>query len=251
MINAILGIKKGMAQAFLTDGMRIPVTKIQAGPCLVTQVKTVKKDGYQAIQLGLGEKKRKSTTKPLLGHLKKVSWPEEDKKDLLPRILKEIRLKKDQEHQLKVGDVITADQTLSAGDIVDVTGTSLGKGFTGVMKRWGFKGGPRTHGQSDRERAPGSIGQSTTPGRVFKGKKMAGRSGSARVTIRNLQVIKVTETGEVWIKGQVPGSRNGIVTVKKIGKAPKFEGLFEERPVKKKKITAQEKKEGKNKKNKK
>lgn len=245
MINAILGTKKEMTQAFLADGMRIPVTVIQAGPCLVTQVKTVKNDGYRAIQIGIGLKKRKRATKPLLGHLKKVSWPEKNKKNMIPSILKEIRITHNHELEYKVGDVITANQILAAGDIVNVTGISRGKGFTGVMKRWGFKGGPRTHGQSDRPRAPGSIGQSATPGRVFKGKKMPGHSGNVQVTVRNLQVVKVTEEGETWIKGQIPGSRSGIVTLKKVGKKPKFEGLYEEKPVKKQKQIQTKKEEKK------
>ncbi|MCH7951671.1 50S ribosomal protein L3 [Patescibacteria group bacterium] len=252
MINAIVGTKKGMAQAFLADGRRIPVTKIQAGPCLVTQVKSIEKDGYRAIQLGIGEKKAKQLTKPLAGHLKRATWPEPEKaKGEMPRVLREMRLESDQDTTLNVGDVITADQVLAAGDLVNVTGTSHGKGFTGVMKRWGFKGGPRTHGQSDRARAPGSIGQTTTPGRVFKGKKMAGHGGNLKVTVRNLLVLKTTKEGEVWVKGQVPGSRNGLVTIKKVGKAKKFEGLYEEKPVQKEEKKAKEKKESKKKEDKK
>jgi large subunit ribosomal protein L3 len=234
MINSILGIKKEMNQVFLADGTRIPITLVKAGPCLVTQIKTKDKDGYQAVQLGVGQKKRKRATKPIIGHLKKIDSPKKGKRVMIPRVLKEVRIKEDQQIHLKVGDLVNANQVLTAGDIVNITGTSRGKGFTGVMKRWGFKGGPRTHGQSDRERAPGSIGQSTTPGRVFKGKKMPGRSGSARVTIRNLQVVKVTEEGEVWLKGQVPGSKNGVVIIKKVGKSPKFKGLYEEKPAKEK-----------------
>lgn len=244
MINAILGTKKGMSQAFLVDGTRIPITKIQAGPCLVTQIKTSNKDGYQAIQLGFKRKKRKKLTKPLAGHLRNATWPEKRKEKMMPRELKEVKITNDLDPILKVGDVIAADKILVAGDIVNVTGVSRGKGFTGVMKRWGFKGGPRTHGQSDRERAPGSIGQSATPGRVFKGKKMPGRSGRARVTVRNLQVLKVTEEGEVWLKGQIPGSRNGLVTLKKVGKITEFKGLYEEKPIKKVNQVKKERKKG-------
>lgn len=228
MISAILGTKKELSQVFLADGTRIPVTKVQAGPCLVTQIKSRKKDGYQAIQLGLGRKKLKKVSKPLTGHLKNSTWPEKGKDKMLPRVLKEVKITGDLDPTLKVGDVISANQILTPGDVINVTGISRGKGFTGVMKRWGFKGGPKTHGQSDRERAPGSIGQSTRPGRVFKGKKMAGRSGGALLTIRNLTILKVTQEGEVWITGQVPGSRNGLLTIKRVGKAENFKGLYKE-----------------------
>ena len=225
MIDTILGTKIDMEQTFLKDGSRVPLTRIQAGPCLVTQVKTMEKDGYQAIQLGLGYKKRKRLTKPLSGHLKKVSWPEMKDNDA-PRSLREVRMNEGEAEGLEVGEVLTAQRVIAQGDRVNVTGTSKGRGFTGVVKRWGFKGGPKTHGQSDRQRSPGSIGQTTTPGRVYKGKKMAGRSGSSRVTVRNLMVLKVTDNGEVWIKGLVPGARNGLVRITKVGTG-KFVGLFE------------------------
>lgn len=228
MVEEILAAKKENSQTFLSDGDRIPITKVQAGPCLVAQIKNQKKDGYRALQLGFGQKKAKQQTKALAGHLKKAQWP--DKKNLrYPRFLKEVKLGKEDDISLKVGDVISANQVLKAGDLVNVTGISRGKGFTGVMKRWGFKGGPRTHGQSDRERAPGSIGQTTTPGRVFKGKKMPGRSGSDKVTIQNLLVVKVNEGGEIWIKGQLPGPRNALLTVKKVGSV-EFAGLHRDRP---------------------
>ncbi len=219
MISTILGTKKEMSQRFTASGKRIPITKIQAGPCVVVQIKSDKNDGYQAVQLGIGQKKKKNISKPLTGHLKETV----DKKSG-PRFLREVRLLKDSE--LKVGDKIKVDQIIKPGDLVNITGKTKGKGFTGVMKRWGFSGGPRSHGQSDRQRAPGSIGQTTTPGRVFKGKKMPGRSGNATHTIRNLIVVKVLDSGEIWVKGQVPGARNGLLSIKKVSEA-KFEGLWE------------------------
>lgn len=225
MINAILAEKKEMGQAFLKDGSRIPVTKVQAGPCLITGVKTSQKDGYEAVQLGFGATMTKRLTKPLAGHLKNATWPEG--KGHSPRVLREVRIAQVNEEKRTVGSTIKANEIFKVGDVVNVTGISKGRGFTGVMKRWGFKGGPKTHGQSDRQRAPGSIGQTTTPGRVYKGKKMAGRSGQQRITIRNLQVVRVDEQGEVWIKGLVPGERNGIVIIKKVSTAA-FAGLVDE-----------------------
>lgn len=240
MLNTILGIKKQMAQMFLSDGQRIPVTVIQADPCLVTQVKTPEKDGYRAIQVGLGEKKQ--TKRAMPGHGKKGI-------KVSPRFLRELEI--EEEDKFSVGDVITADKLLQPGDLVNITGTSRGKGFTGVVKRWGFKGGPRTHGQSDRERAPGSIGQTTTPGRVYKGKKMAGRAGGATVTVRNLTVVKVEQTGEIWVTGQVPGIKTGLLIVRKVGENKRFPGLYEEekeqgeKPEKKSEAEEMQKGEGK------
>lgn len=227
MLNTILGTKKNMQQTFLADRTRVPVTKIQAGPCLITQIKEEKKDGYNAVQLGFGRTKIKRISKPRGGHLSQAGWPDEP--GVVPQILREVRVDEEVHKAANVGKLITADQVLSAGDLVNVIGLSRGKGFTGVVKRWGFKGGPKTHGQSDRARAPGSIGQTTTPGRVYKGKKMAGRSGNQQVTIRNLLVLKVLPDGEVWIKGQVPGAVRGVVTITKIGNL-KFVGLHEESP---------------------
>jgi len=216
MLNAILGTKEQMAQTFLKDGRRIPVTIVKAGPCLVTKVKTVSQDGYLAIQVGLGERKR-APSNAVLGQLQKKGIKS------IPRFLRELRI--EQEDKVNVGDLITVDKLFKPGDLANVTGQSLGKGFTGVVKRWGFKGGPRTHGQSDRERAPGSIGQTTTPGRVYKGKKMAGRSGNATVTIRNLMIVKVDPSGEIWLTGQVPGRRKGLLIIKKVGESKKFPGI--------------------------
>jgi large subunit ribosomal protein L3 len=216
MLNAILGEKKNMGQTFVDD-TRVAVTFVTAGPCVITQVKDKEKDGYWAVQLGFGEKKVKNITKPVQGHLKKIKNQKSKIKNY-PRYLREIRL--DQEPKFKVGDKIKASDIFSVGDAVSVTGTSKGKGFAGVIKRWGFKGGPRTHGQSDRQRAPGSIGQGTTPGRVHKGKKMPGRMGSETVTVGNLKVISVDpEKNEMAISGPIPGSPGSLLIIKKHDKS--------------------------------
>jgi len=214
-----------MSQTFV-EGRRVPVTKVVAGPCVVTQVKKMDKDGYWAVQLGFGEKRIKNVTKPLQGHLK--SFIKDNK---APRFLAEVRLDKEPERitgeTLNVGEILKVSDIFSVGDIIQVTGTSKGKGFAGVVKRWHFRGGPRTHGQSDRERAPGSIGQTTTPGRVFKGKKMAGRMGNERVTLKNLQVVSVNpETNEIDISGPVPGIPGGLLIIKRISEG-KLEGIQE------------------------
>lgn len=223
MINALLGSKQEMTQRFTQDGHRIPVTQIVAGPCPVVQVKTAEGDGYTSIQLGWGEKKIKRTTKPIQGHIKGAKLKK------APRFLKEVRLEteKDTEaHGLNVGDVVKVGDVFAPGDIVNVTGTSKGKGFTGVMKRWGFAGGPATHGQSDRQRAPGSIGQ-TNVGRVWPGKKMAGRAGGDRVTMRNLTVMAVDpEANLLLVKGLVPGAKGGLLVIKKTGKGKRFVPLL-------------------------
>ena len=208
MINTILATKTKMSQVF-KDNRRIPVTELEAGPCVVTQIKNDKKDGYWAVQLGFGVKKAKNTTKPLLGHLREVV-----KENKAPRFLREVVL--EGKPEFKVGDKIVLTEIFSPGDTITVTGTSKGKGFAGVMKRWGFSGGPRTHGQSDRSRAPGSIGQGTDPGRVRKGKKMAGRMGGERKTITNLKVIAVNpETNTLVVSGPVAGAKGNLLIVKR------------------------------------
>src|SRR3989344_1900619 len=174
MLNTLLGIKGKMSQTFV-EGTRVPVTLIKTGPCVIAQIKSPEKDGYWAVQLGFGQKRTKNVTKPLTGHLRGVI---KDKK--APRFLREVIL--DKEPEFKVGDIVNLTDVFKRGDLVTVTGTSKGKVFAGVVKRHHFAGGPKTHGQSDRLRAPGSIGQGTTPGRVLKNKKMAGRMGSDRVT---------------------------------------------------------------------
>lgn len=209
MINTILGSKQSSGQSFV-EGLRIPVTKIFAGPCVVTQIKNMDKDGYWAIQLGFSTRKAKSTSKPLQGHLKKTS-----KDQIFPRYLREIRV--DKEPEVNVGDEVKVSDIFKVGDVVSVTGTSKGKGFAGGVKRYHFRGGPRTHGQADRERAPGSIGATTTPGRVLKGKHMAGRMGGETVTVKNLHIISVNpETNEAEISGMVPGIPGSLVLLHKI-----------------------------------
>lgn len=222
MLDAILGSKSEMSQAFVA-GTRVPVTVVKAGPCVVTQIKTEEKDGYWAVQLGIGEKKEKKLTNQMKGHLKGAI---KDKK--APRFLAEARL--DEKPDFKVGDEVKVSDIFQEGDIVQVTGTSKGKGFAGVMKRWNFKGGPRTHGQSDRERAPGSIGQGTDPGRVWKGKKMAGRMGGDTKTIKNLMIISIDdETSEIKVSGPVPGAPGGLLFIKKL-KSGKLSDLEVETP---------------------
>ena len=221
MINTILGSKGVSSQTFI-EGFRIPVTKVTAGPCVVTQIKKMDKDGYWAVQLGFSSKRAKNTSKPLQGHLKaNLQISKSTNKQMFPRYLKEVRMDKEPEDvtgvALKVGDEIKVSDIFNPGDVIAVTGTSKGKGFAGVVKRHGFHGGPRTHGQSDRERAPGSIGQTTTPGRVYRGKKMAGRMGGEQVTVKNLHIISVnTESGEVEISGQIPGNPGSLVSITKI-----------------------------------
>ena len=202
MIHGILGRKLGMTQVFLADGNVVPVTVIEAGPCFVTQVRTIGKDGYEAVQLGFGEAKK--LNRPEKGHLKTIP---------AGRHLREFEV--DDVGEVEVGQKI--DVSLFAeGDTVDVIGTSKGKGFQGVMKRHHFHGGPKTHGQSDRPRSPGSIGATTTPGRVWKGQRMGGRMGGDRVTVRNLEVIRVDPGRNlILVHGAVPGAREGLLMVRK------------------------------------
>lgn len=208
MLNTILGSKVKMSQDFV-DNRRVPVTVVKAGPCTVTQIRSMDKDGYWAVQLGFGSRKTKNISKPLQGHLKGAT-----KDKLAPRFLREVRLTDTPEE--KVGEEVAASDIFTAGDTVTVTGTSKGKGFAGAIKRWGFAGGPKTHGQSDRHRAPGSIGQGTSPGRVWKGKKMAGHMGVDTVTIKNLKIVSVDpETNEVKISGPVPGTPGSLLIIKR------------------------------------
>ena len=204
MIQGFLGRKIGMTQIFREDGRVVPVTIIEAGPCVVTQVKTKETDGYEAVQLGFGEVKRRN--KPLSGHLKNSR---------LSRYLREVAA--DDTSEYEVGQTIGVD-IFEAGEKVDIIGRSKGRGFAGVMKRWGFKGGPKTHGQSDRARAPGSIGGGTTPGRVYKGLKMAGHMGNRRITVKGLEVIEVdAERNLLLVKGGIPGATNSLVQIRRVG----------------------------------
>ena len=212
----VLGSKGNTSQVFSADGERIPVTFVKTRPCYVVGVKTMDTHGYWSVQLGFQE--TRNISKPTAGILKKAGI----KAPL--RFLKEVRLKvaesiiKEKKLGLKIGETtfMTGDEVVTnhfaQGDRVSVTATSKGKGFQGVVKRHKFAGGPRTHGQSDRERAPGSIGQGTTPGRIYKGKKMAGLMGNETVTIKNLTVFEVQDDG-LLLKGLVPGSRGSLVTV--------------------------------------
>ena len=219
MVNAILGTKGRMTQAWTEDGHRVSVAIVQAAPSVVTQIKTDEKDGYRAIQLGFGSKRIKNVKKPLQKHLAKA-FPNFQEQKTLPRFLKEIKTT----DEYKIGDSIKASEVLEAGDVVKVSGVSKGKGFAGGVKRWGFHGGPKTHGQSDRHRAPGSIGQGTTPGRVYKGKKMAGRMGGTQATILNLTVLEVKDD-EVKLSGPIPGVPGGLVVIQKVGKDKNFSPL--------------------------
>ncbi|MFQ6676461.1 MAG: 50S ribosomal protein L3 [Fidelibacterota bacterium] len=205
-MTGLMGKKVGMTRLFGAGGESIPVTVIEAGPCVVTQVKRRSVDGYDAVQLGFGEQKEFRLNRPLKGHFKKAGVSP-------TRYLMEFPLEEGED--LKVGDTITVD-LFREGDRVTVRGTSKGKGFTGVVKRYGFRGGPKTHGQSDRLRAPGSIGQSSNPSRVWPGLKMAGHHGNRKVVVRNLEVVRVDrETNSLFLKGAVPGARNGLVAVMK------------------------------------
>ena len=205
-MSGIIGKKIGMTSLYNADGSAVACTLIEAGPCVVTQVKTVETDGYNAIQLGFGEKKEKNTTKPLIGHFKKAGTTPKRK-------LVEF---KEFEQTLTLGDTVEA--TLFAeGDFVDAIGTSKGKGFQGVVKRHGFGGvGGQTHGQHNRQRHPGSIGACSFPSRVFKGLRMAGRMGNDRVKIQNLRVLKVMpEQNLIVVSGSVPGPKNSFVILEK------------------------------------
>jgi len=203
----LLAKKLGMTNIYSEDGQIIPVTVLEAGPCTVYAVKNIDKDGYESVQLGFGKKKDKKVNKPQSEQFKKVNLK-------APQFLKEFR--NFETGQLKVGDEIKAD-LFKVGDKVKVSGKSKGKGFQGVIKRHGFGGvGGTTHGQSDRVRAPGSIGASSYPSRVFKGQKMAGRKGYENVTTRNLKVVKVlSDKNIIMVKGAVPGSVNTIVAINK------------------------------------
>jgi len=199
----ILGTKLGMTQVFDEEGRAIPVTVVQAGPCTVTQVKTKQTDGYTSVQLGYDEVKPKALNRPELGHLAKSSAPP-------LRHLREYRL--DDTAQFELGQALKAD-IFTPGQIVDVTGTSIGRGFAGYQKRHNFKRGPMAHG-SKNHRLPGSTGAGTTPGRTFPGKRMAGRLGGTRVTIRKLQVVRVdAERNLLLIKGAVPGKPGALLSI--------------------------------------
>jgi large subunit ribosomal protein L3 len=206
-MSGIIGKKIGMTTVFGEDGKSIPCTLIEAGPCVVTQVKSVEKDGYKAVQLAFGEKREKSTTKALAGHYKKAGTT--------PKI-KLVEFK-EFEKEFNLGDKIVISDIFNVGDFIDAIGTSKGKGFQGVVKRHGFAGvGGQTHGQHNRARHAGSIGSCSYPARVFPGMRMAGRMGNARVKIQNLKVVKMlADKNLIVISGAVPGANNSFVILEK------------------------------------
>ena len=202
-IQGIIGRKLGMTQIFRDNGEAQAVTAIEAGPCAVTQIKTAAKEGYNAVQLGFGETKRLNS--PRRGHLKELGQL---------KYLRELRI--DDAEAIKVGDRVDVS-LFKIGDLVDITGVSKGKGFGGVVKRYHFAGGPKTHGQSDRQRHPGSIGAGASPGRVLKGTRMAGHMGNEKVTVRNLEILEADPTRNLLlVKGAVSGGRNGLLIIKKL-----------------------------------
>jgi len=208
MLKGLIGKKIGMTQIFDDEGVAVPVTVIEAGPCYVTQVRLPERDGYSAVQLGFGEVKPKRLTGGQMGHLKRNSLPP-------LRILREFRVK---DSDVNEGDKVTVE-SFAVGEHVDVIGTSKGKGFQGAVKRYHFKGGPKTHGQSDRLRGPGSRGSGTTPGRVYKGARGPGHMGDDRVTAQGLRVVLVdAERNLIAVKGPVPGAKGGLVLIKEARK---------------------------------
>jgi len=225
MAGFIIGQKSDQTQSFDEKGTMIPVTKILTSPCYLININWPETKGYASVQLGFGTAKR--VLKPVKGHLEKAGI------QAPLRFLKEIRIKhvtKDMqlieeegkkglaigEQKVFIGQEIKPETLFKIGDIIDVSGTSKGKGFQGVVKRHGFRGGPRTHGQSDRERAPGSLGSGTTPGRVFKGLRMAGRMGGDRITVQNLQVVAIEDQALI-VKGLIPGAKGGLIEVRTHG----------------------------------
>jgi len=210
-IKGVLGTKLGMTQVFSDDGKIVPVTVVEAGPCVVTAVRTPATDGYSAVQFGYGEIDPRRVTKPVTGHFAKAG--------VTPRRYL-VELRTDDADQYTLGQELTAE-TFGAGDLVDVTGRSKGKGTAGVMKRHGFHGLGSSHGTQRKHRAPGSIGGCATPGRVFKGLRMAGRMGNVRTTVPRLTVHRVdTERGLLLIRGAIPGPRGGLVLVRSAAKQP-------------------------------
>ena len=208
MLKGLIGKKVGMTQIFDDAGIAIPVTLIEAGPCYVTQMRTTDIDGYNAVQLGFDEVKPKRLSGGRLGHLKRNNVPP-------LRFLREFRAKNP---ELNEGETVTVN-VFTVGDAVDVVGTSKGKGFQGAVKRYHFKGGPKTHGQSDRQRAPGSRGSGTTPGRVYLGARGAGHMGNERVTTQNLKVVLVdAERNLLGVRGAVPGPKGGVLMIKEARK---------------------------------
>ncbi len=204
MFKGLIGKKIGMTQIFDEAGAAIPVTLIEAGPCYVTQIRTPEKEGYSGVQLGFGEVKPKRLTKGELGHLERNKLPP----------LRHVREFRTKDLDVTEGQVVKVDGVFATGDHVDVIGTSKGKGFAGAVKRYHFRGGPKTHGQSDRTRGPGSRSSTTTPGRVYKGSRGPGHMGNEQVTAQNLKIVLVdAERNLLGVRGAVPGPRNGLVVI--------------------------------------
>lgn len=226
MIKGLLGRKIGMTQVFSDTGVVIPVTVIEVGPCVVTQIRTQERDGYEAVQVGFEQVEPRKLTRPQRGHLsvlpKRKKWKHDPppqhlpKAEMLVRHLREFHADDISKHE--VGELLKVDM-FQPGQRVDVTGFSKGRGFAGVVKRHGFRGGPRTHGQSDRLRAPGSIGGGTCPSRVWKGQRMAGRMGNKRTTVQNLEVVEIIpEKNLLLVRGAVPGPRRGLLQIRRAAK---------------------------------
>ena len=221
MINTLLGVKRNMTSTYDSRGRRVGATVVEIAPNAVTQVKSTDgKDRYNAVQLGIGSKK--SVRKPQLGHVKKAG---------VERRIRWMREIRGEAGDLKPGTEIKLDQVFSIGDAIKVTGTSKGKGFQGGVRRHGFHGGPKTHGQSDRLRAPGAIGSGTTPGRVYKGKKMAGHMGNVSASTKNLEVVGLDkEKNLLVVKGAVPGTTGTLITITKLGRIKGYTPPPEEKP---------------------
>lgn len=222
-MKGLLGIKLGMSQVFDDNGVVTPVTIVQAGPCYVTQVKTAGTDGYNAVQVGFGETKEKRLTGGQKGHLGLLKsdqkHPRRKKSNGVPAVRHLREFRTGSPNDFEVGQELTVEQ-FAIGERVDVTGKTKGRGFAGNVKRHGFKGGVKTHGQSDRWRAPGSIGSTSKVGRVFKGKRMAGRMGGERHTVQNLEVMRVdADNNLLAIKGAVPGAKGGLVMIRAAAKS--------------------------------
>jgi large subunit ribosomal protein L3 len=211
-MNSILAKKVEQGQKFLENGTRIPVTKLNVAGNVVVAIKTPDKDQYSAVKLGFD---KRAKARPAKSNKSEYQF------------LREVRMA-DSDTIPAVGDVIKASEVFKPGDVINVTGISKGKGYAGGVKRYHFKGGPRTHGQSDRERAPGSIGSTTTPGRVYKGKRMAGRMGHEQVTVKNIRIVAVDDNF-ILVKGLVPGGRNTLLTLKKVGEDKKIKSLYSEK----------------------
>ena len=205
--GGLIGKKLGMTQVFNPNGQLIGVTAIEVGPCTVVQKRTAENDGYTAIQLGFEEKKESRASRPEVGHFNKAGTSPK-------KMLKEFRLSDEAAAGFEVGQAIGLDD-VEVGEFIDVTGTSLGKGFAGVMKRYGFRGAKATHGVHEAYRHGGSLGQNMTPGRVYKGKKMAGHQGNKKITVQNIEIVRVFAADNlIFVKGPIPGSKNSFVTLR-------------------------------------